>query len=247
MATLVLAATASPASPGQHQQDTGSGILPTLALAATAPPAPSPVRESGEGGSGAASLAGSQPAPPVCRSSSTVESQPWIASDPDVQRLMHEFPIGTRVIFRGYHPTIWPRSWRRMAERAPWGLRPGDRLQVEGYGASYGFPEALLCRRLSDAVRAMVFFPEVIRAEERPAAQEVSPAGSGTAETKPALAGAGQEGAERPPGFLPASAEPDEREATDPVIVASEESFPASDPPAWVPAHVAALAGAGTQ
>ncbi len=237
--------------------------MATLTFTAAAPPSPPPApsRASAGGGIGpvpltdlhaslpvALALTPRRPEPERARKAGAEPGRRWI-DDPDVQRLMREFPRGARVVFRGYHPTIWPRDWRRRAERAPWGLRPGDVLEVEGYGAAAGFPEALLCRRLTDGVRAMVFFPEVMR-QELPAAIAASSTG-------PEAAGAGQDPVrpgredEEPPAAeraIEAAPAPvaHEVEAPDPVIIASEESFPASDPPAWVPAHVAALAGAGT-
>ena len=85
-----------------------------------------------------------------------------LPADPDVRALAREYPVGRRLRFRGYHPAIWPRDWRRAAEREPWGLRPGDLVEVTGYGVTRGFPEALLVRRLSDGVEAMIFPPEVV-------------------------------------------------------------------------------------
>jgi len=81
--------------------------------------------------------------------------------DADLDALMQRYPMGSQVRFRGYHPAIWPRDWRRVAERATWGLRRDQLLQVTGYGAARNVPEALLTRRLDDGVAAMVFPPEV--------------------------------------------------------------------------------------
>ncbi len=244
--------------------------MATLTFTASAPPSPppapspAPAREGRSGDIARAPLTDLHAFPPVAPALTPTRSEaerarlagaephrPWI-DDPDVQRLMREFPKGARVVFRGYHPTIWPRDWRRRAERAPWGLRPGDVLEVEGYGAATGFPEALLCRRLTDGVRAMVFFPEVMR-QELPAAGAASSVGPNDAGAGLAPGDSSREdgGQPAPPAAEPAiEAAPapvsNEVEEPDPVIVASEESFPASDPPAWVPARVAALAGAGT-
>jgi len=81
--------------------------------------------------------------------------------NPDLDALMRRYPVGSRVRFHAYHPAIWPRDWRRVAERAAWGLRRDQLLQVTGYGAARNFPDALLTRRLDDGVEAMVFPPEV--------------------------------------------------------------------------------------
>jgi hypothetical protein len=101
-----------------------------------------------------------------------------VLADPDARALVREYPAGRRLRFRGYHPAIWPRDWRRAAEREPWGLRPGDLVEVTGYGVTRGFPEALLVRRLADGVEAMIFPPEVAPegafADGEPAPQAVA-------------------------------------------------------------------------
>jgi hypothetical protein len=79
----------------------------------------------------------------------------------DLRALMLAFPVGSRLRFHGYHPAIWPRDWRRAAERSPWGLRPDDLLEMTGYGTARGFPDALLARRVRDGTTAMIFPPEV--------------------------------------------------------------------------------------
>ena len=81
--------------------------------------------------------------------------------DSDLDALMRRYPVGSQVRFHAYHPAIWPRDWRRVAERAAWGLRRDQLLQVTGYGAARNFPDAILTRRLDDGVEAMVFPPEV--------------------------------------------------------------------------------------
>ncbi|MBI3972134.1 MAG: hypothetical protein HY332_12655 [Chloroflexi bacterium] len=106
------------------------------------------------------------------------------ASDPDVQRLMQAYPLGSRQQFVSYHPAIWPSDWRRAAERAPWGLRRGDVVEVTGYGASRGFPEALLVRRVGDGTDAMIFPAELAplpSGRTRPDAPEASAAPDGRA------------------------------------------------------------------
>lgn len=80
-----------------------------------------------------------------------------VVPDAEHQALQLAFPVGSRQRFRTYHPAIWPRDWRRAAERAAWGLRPDDLLEVTGYGATWGFPEALLLRRVRDGTTAMIF------------------------------------------------------------------------------------------
>ena len=83
------------------------------------------------------------------------------AAGGDLRRLMARFPAGSRWRFRAYHPAIWPRDWRRAAERAPWGMRSGDLLEVTGYGSAGDFPEALLVNRVGDGTAAMLFPPEI--------------------------------------------------------------------------------------
>ena len=39
--------------------------------------------------------------------------------DADRRRLMARFPVGSRWQFHADHPAIWPRDWRRTAERTP--------------------------------------------------------------------------------------------------------------------------------
>jgi hypothetical protein len=79
----------------------------------------------------------------------------------DLCALALAFPVGSRLRFHSYHPAIWPRDWRRAAERSAWGLRRDDLLEVTGYGADRGFPDALLARRVHDGTPAMIFPPEV--------------------------------------------------------------------------------------
>ena len=100
-----------------------------------------------------------------------------IAPDPDpgLRTLMCLFPLGSRWQFRTYHPAIWPRDWRRTAERAPWGMRAGDLLEVTGYGAARGFPEALLVDRVGDGTAAMLFPSEVTAPSSTRAAAAVMP------------------------------------------------------------------------
>ncbi|MBI3970917.1 MAG: hypothetical protein HY332_06475 [Chloroflexi bacterium] len=80
--------------------------------------------------------------------------------------LVDTYPIGAVVQFRTYDPTIRPRDWRRVAERTTWGLRRGDRLDVVGYGATSGFPEALTVRRMTDGADgpAILVFPDELTA-----------------------------------------------------------------------------------
>ena len=79
----------------------------------------------------------------------------------DLDTLMLTYPLGSRLRFLTYQPVMAPRHWRRVAEQASWGFRPGDSLEVTGHGATCNFPEALLVRRLSDGVQAMIFPLEV--------------------------------------------------------------------------------------
>lgn len=83
------------------------------------------------------------------------------ATGPDLDALVLAYPLFSRLRFRAYQPVLSPRAWRRVAERAPWGLRRGDLLEVTSYGATCSFPEALLVRRLHDGVAAMVYPAEV--------------------------------------------------------------------------------------
>jgi len=75
--------------------------------------------------------------------------------------LMRAYPVGAGVRFEGHLPVLSPRWWRKLAATAPWGLRAGDALEVVGYGATVGVPEALLVRRVTDGQQALVFPPEL--------------------------------------------------------------------------------------
>ena len=75
--------------------------------------------------------------------------------------LMRAYPVGAGVRFEGHLPVISPRWWRKLAANAPWGLRAGDALEVVGYGATVGVPEALLVRRVTDGQQALVFPSEL--------------------------------------------------------------------------------------
>jgi hypothetical protein len=79
----------------------------------------------------------------------------------DLGGLTARFPVGSRWRFHAYHTAIWPRDWRRAAERAPWGMRPGDLLEVTGYGPTGDLPESLLLKRLGDGTATMLFPPEI--------------------------------------------------------------------------------------
>jgi hypothetical protein len=89
----------------------------------------------------------------------TMGSGPVVAGAPvraserkerELAALMGDHPMGSVVRFRSYDPTLRPRSWRRDADRAAWGLRRDDELLVVGYGAATGFPEGVMVRRGSD-------------------------------------------------------------------------------------------------
>jgi hypothetical protein len=75
--------------------------------------------------------------------------------------LMRAYPVGAGVCFEGHLPVISPGWWRKLAASAPWGLRAGDALEVVGYGATVGVPEALLVRRATDGQQTLVFPPEL--------------------------------------------------------------------------------------
>jgi hypothetical protein len=75
--------------------------------------------------------------------------------------LMRAYPVGAGVRFEGHLPVLSPRWWRKLAATAPWGLRAGDALEVVGYGATVGVPEALLVRRVTDGQQTLVFPPEL--------------------------------------------------------------------------------------
>jgi hypothetical protein len=96
------------------------------------------------------------------------------AADAPLHLLMARFPTGSRWQFHAYHPAIWPRDWRRTAERAPWGMRPGDLLEVTGYGATGDFPEALLMKRVGDSTVAMLFPPDIGPLAHLPATRTVA-------------------------------------------------------------------------
>jgi hypothetical protein len=59
--------------------------------------------------------------------------------------LVTAYPIGTTVRFRTYHPTIWPRDWRRLAERAMWGSGAVTVLKWWATGPRGAFPRACSC------------------------------------------------------------------------------------------------------
>jgi hypothetical protein len=75
--------------------------------------------------------------------------------------LVRAYPVGAAVRFGAHLPVLSPRRWRQRAAASPWGLRAGDPLEVVGYGATQGFPEALLVRRVADGQDALVFPPEL--------------------------------------------------------------------------------------
>jgi hypothetical protein len=75
--------------------------------------------------------------------------------------LVRAYPVGAAVRFRAHLPVLSSRWWRQRAAASPWGLHPGEVLEVVGYGATQGFPEALLVRRVADGQGALVFPPEL--------------------------------------------------------------------------------------
>jgi hypothetical protein len=75
--------------------------------------------------------------------------------------LVRAYPVGAAVRFRAHLPVLSSRWWRRQAAASRWGLRAGDPLEVVGYGATQGVPEALLVRRVADGRGALVFPPEL--------------------------------------------------------------------------------------
>ena len=75
--------------------------------------------------------------------------------------LVRAYPVGAAVRFGAHLPVLSSRWWRRRAAASPGGLRAGDPLEVVGYGATQGFPEALLVRRVADGQGALVFPPEL--------------------------------------------------------------------------------------
>jgi hypothetical protein len=84
--------------------------------------------------------------------------------------LVRAYPVGAAVRFGAHLPVLSPRRWRQRAAASPWGLRAGDPLEVVGYGATQGFPEALLVRRVADGQGALVFPPELAPLAAPPAA-----------------------------------------------------------------------------
>jgi hypothetical protein len=75
--------------------------------------------------------------------------------------LVRAYPVGAAVRFRAHLPVLTSRRWRQRAAASPWGLRAGDLLEVVGYGATQGVPEALLVRRVADGQGTLVFPPEL--------------------------------------------------------------------------------------
>jgi hypothetical protein len=100
-------------------------------------------------------------------------SPPAAADTQALLALVNAYPVGAAVHFRGYDPTIRPRDWRRLAEQAVWGLRREDALEVTGYGASRGFPDALLVTRASDGATVLVHPPELLHSGASGAADTV--------------------------------------------------------------------------
>ena len=78
-----------------------------------------------------------------------------------LRALERAYPVGAAVRFGAHLPVLTPRWWRQRAAAAPWGLRAGDPLEVVGHGATLGFPEALLVRRVADGQDALVFPAEL--------------------------------------------------------------------------------------
>src|SRR5439155_23499716 len=103
----------------------------TTMITATALPGAASVSQ--RPANGAAAVAAEAEHSPVARGSPA-------RIDPDLDALMQRYPVGSQVKFRAYHPAIWPRDWRRVAERAAWGLRRDQLLQVIGYGSACNFP-----------------------------------------------------------------------------------------------------------
>lgn len=101
-------------------------------------------------------------------SAGTTSVGPTSSSDDFYERellaLVEAYPLGSVVTFHTYHAAIWPRGWREVAQSAPWGLRHGDQLEVVNYGATRGFPEALVVLRVGDGVSALVFPSELASA-----------------------------------------------------------------------------------
>jgi hypothetical protein len=91
----------------------------------------------------------------------------WTTADLHALRtLVRDFPIGACVSFVSNGVGLWPGDWRRTAAQDPDGLRAGDELETVGYGATRGFPEMLLVRRVRDgAGRTRMLFPTDINAQ----------------------------------------------------------------------------------
>ena len=99
--------------------------------------------------------------------------------------LVRAYPVGAAVRFRAHLPVLSPRWWRQLAATSPWGLRAGDPLEVVGYGAAQGVPEALLVRRSADGQGALVFPPELAPPAAPPVEEAVPDRGRGAARAAP--------------------------------------------------------------
>jgi hypothetical protein len=78
--------------------------------------------------------------------------------------LERAYPVGAAVRFGAHLPVLTPRWWRQLAAASPGALRAGDPLEVVGYGATQGVPEALLVRRVADGLGVLVFPAELLPA-----------------------------------------------------------------------------------
>ena len=71
--------------------------------------------------------------------------------------LVRAYPVGADVHFRSFLPVLSSRWWRQRETSNPEGFHAGDALEVTGYGATQGVPDALLVRRGAATASVLVF------------------------------------------------------------------------------------------
>jgi hypothetical protein len=71
--------------------------------------------------------------------------------------LVRAYPVGADVHFRSFLPVLSSRWWRQRETSSTGGFHAGDALEVTGYGATQGVPDALLVRRGAGTPSVLVF------------------------------------------------------------------------------------------